>query len=246
MNVFLWASELARAFWESAGGGPEPFPRTLRDALERSPLDLTFKELPALSVRSAADFLTAQQVPWTCGGPDRRLRACLAAGNGAGFILLDAGDDPAERTVSLAHELAHFLRHYLQPHRLARRRLGDSITEVIDGRRPPTPTERLRALVAGVPLGLHVHLMERGPRRQRRPEVAAAEREADCLAYELLAPAVEVLRHTGSAEDEGGQSHVVNVLCEVFGLPEASAEDYADLLLPSRWEDPLLRRLRRP
>jgi hypothetical protein len=100
--------------------------------------------------------------------------------------------------------------------------------------------------VADVPLGLHVHLMERGPRRQRRPEVAAAEREADCLAYELLAPAVEVLRRTGPAQDEAGHARVVTVLCEVFGLPEGSALDYADLLLPSRWEDPLLGRLRRP
>jgi hypothetical protein len=245
MNVLLWACELARAFWDCAGG-PEPFPRTLRGALVLSPLDLTVKEVAALSLRGAGEYLARLGVPWPCGGPDRRLRACLAAANGVGFILLDADDEPAERTVSLAHELAHFLRHYLQPRRLARRRLGESVLEVLDGRRPPTLAERLRALVADVPLGLHVHLMERGDRpKALRPEVAAAEEEADCLGYELLAPAVEVLERTGLVEGPHGRARLVPVLRGVFGLPQAAAEDYAELLLPSPWEDPLIRRLRR-
>jgi hypothetical protein len=246
MKVALWARELAGEFW-GAAGGPEPFPRSLREPLLRSPLELTIHELPDLGLRRAEDYLTTRGVAWTCQGPDRRLRACLTAAGGAGFILLDAGDDPAERTVSLAHELAHFLRHYLQPRRLACRRLGESLTEVIDGRRPPTPAERFRALLANVPLGLHVHLMERGRRREiQRAEVAAVEDEADQLAYELLAPAAALFARTGAVEGDAGGTRVAAVLREGFGLPAACAEDYAGLLVPRRWEDPLLRRLRPP
>jgi hypothetical protein len=243
MNIPLWASELAAAFWDSAGG-PEPFPRTLRAALLRSPFELTVKELPALGLREAERYLAGLGVAWACPGPDRRLRACLTAAEGAGFILLDAADAPAERVVSLAHELGHFLRHYLQPRRLACRRLGASLAEVIDGRRPPTAAERVRALLANVPLGLHVHLMERGPRREiLRTEVAAAEEEADQLAYELLAPAAAVLERTGPAEGAGGRARVAAVLREVFALPAARAEDYAGLLVPVQYTDPLLQRL---
>src|SRR6266446_4623690 len=105
MNVLLWASELARAFWHSAGE-PKSFPRNLRDAILRSPLEVTIKELPGLTLRHMERYLAAQEVRWVCRGPDRRLRACLTAAQGAGLILLDADDAPAERVVSLAHELA--------------------------------------------------------------------------------------------------------------------------------------------
>jgi hypothetical protein len=145
---------------------------------------------------------------------------------------------------SLAHELAHFLRDYWQPRRLAGRRLGAGIVEVFDGKRPTTPAERVRALLAGVPVGVHAHLMERGPRRQRLPpDVALAEEEADRLAYKLLAPAGPVLLRAGAGA--GDQARVAVVLREDFGLAPARADEYARLLLPRRPVDPLLRRLGR-
>ena len=120
--------------------------------------------------------------------PRPRRAACLAARDGAGFILLDAADPPRERVSSLAHELAHFLWHYWRPREWVRKHLGPGAAAVFDGRRKATPAERLRALLSYIPLGPHVHLMERGPRREIVDEsVAAAEDEADRLAYELLA-----------------------------------------------------------
>jgi hypothetical protein len=172
MNVPLWVSELARIFWEAVGG-PEPFPRTLRRPIVHGPFELTVKEMPALRLAGAGRYLGGQGVPWPCRGPDRSLRACLAAAGGAGFILIDADDPPAERVFSLAHELAHFLRHAWQPRAEACRRLGEGVADVIDGRRAATPVERVRALLVDVPLGLHVHLMERDERgRVRSPAVA--------------------------------------------------------------------------
>jgi hypothetical protein len=242
MSAPLWVVELASAFWDEAGGA-EPFPRTLRDAIDRAPFELTVKELPALTVRAVEDYLAGLGVPWGCGVTDRPLRACLAAEAGVGFVFLDAEDAAAERTFSLAHELAHFLRHHRQPRRQAGRRLGEGVAEVLDGLRRPTPAERLRALLADVSIGCHVHLMERGRRRQVvTAEVARAEEEADRLAYELLAPAAAVLAR-GRSSDPGS---VAGALRARFGLPAGQAEAYARLLLARRPEDPLLRRLRGP
>src|SRR5262249_43316849 len=141
-------------------GGPEPFPRTLIGPILRSPFELTVKELRGLRLAVVGRYLNGLGIAWACGEPDRPLRACLAAAGGAGFILLDGDDPQPERVFSLAHELAHFLRHYWQPRTNACRRLGEPVAAVIDARRAATPAERVRALLADTPLGLHVHLME--------------------------------------------------------------------------------------
>jgi hypothetical protein len=243
MSPPLWVTELAAAFWAGAGG-PEPFPRTLAGAIARSPFDLTVKELPGLTVGRAERYLAGLGVAWACGEPDRPLRACLAAKVGAGFVFLDPDDEPGECVFSLAHELAHFLRHYLQPRRLARRRLGPGAEEVLDGRRPATHAERLRALLANVPVGCHSHRMVRGAdRRAPGAEVARTEEEADRLAFELLAPAAAVLRRTRPVGDRGGGERLVAVLREGFGLSADRAAEYGRLLVPRRPEDPLLSRL---
>jgi hypothetical protein len=241
MSAPLWVTELTAAFWDAAGG-PEPFPRTLAGPIARAPFDLAVKDLPGLTVRRADGYLASLEVDWGCRVSDRPLRACLAATGGAGFVLLDAGDDPRERVFSRAHELAHFLRHDRQPRRLAVRRLGEPIAAVLDGERPTTPAERFRALLANVPVGCHTHLMERGPRREiLTGEVARAEDEADRLAFELLAPAGAVRSRVGPG---AGRATVVRTLRKVFGLPREPAVVYARLLLPQQVEEPLLRRLR--
>jgi hypothetical protein len=238
----LWVSELAAAFWQPLGR-PEPIPRFLRDPIRWSNLDLEIREWRGLTVRTAERFLARKGAAWCCGTADRPLRACLAGCNGGGLILLDAADPPAERTFSLAHELAHFLRHYEQPRRRACRRLGERVAEVFDGRLAPTHEERIGALLAGVPLGYYVHWMERGPRPAARG-VAAAEEEADRLAYELLAPAAAVAARVTETPGEPRPGEVAEMLREVFGLPAAPAEDYARLLVPAVPEDPLLGHLR--
>jgi hypothetical protein len=242
MRLPIWVSEAAATFWDAAGG-PEPFPRGLRGPLARGPFELSVKELPGLSVRGAERYLADLGIAWAYAGPDRPLRACLAACAGAGLILLDADDPPAEQAFSLAHEVAHFLRHYWGPRRRACRRLGGHILGVHDGSRPATPAEHVRALLADVPLGAHGHLMRRGPRRELAAAEAGAEDEADRLAYELLAPAAAVAALAGHS---AGRAQVVDVLRTVFGLPAAQAAEYSLLLLPPPPEDPLLRRLHLP
>lgn len=242
MSVPFWAAELAARFWEEAGGA-EPFPRRLSGAIRRA-LPLSVVYLGGLSIRRVAAWLQEAGVAWPLRVADRPLRACLVARGGSGVAFVDADDPEDERRFSLAHELAHFLRHYRQPRRLACRRLGAHMAEVFDGERPPTTAERCHALLAGVPLGHHVHLMGRGP-GGGAAAVAAAEREADLLAYELLAPAGDILARLREAGGASDRAALVRALPQLFGLPAGPAEAYAALLLPAPREDPLLARLRR-
>lgn len=239
MIVPLWVYEVADEFWQAAGTF-EAFPRTLRRALLHSPFDVSAKEITDLRTAKAEDYLSRLGPEWRRGGPDRPLRACLAARDGAGFILLDAADPPAERVFSLAHELAHFLWHYLRPRQRAVRLLGAGGAEVFDGARTPTPAERLRGLLSNVSMAAHLHLMERGPNSQiGDSRVATAEGEADRLAYELLAPAEAV-----AALGATSRQQVAAALARAFGLPTGRAEDYSHLLWPAPFTDSLIHRLR--
>jgi hypothetical protein len=239
MSTPLWALELAEAFWQSSSG-PEPFPRTLRSAITRSGLDLTVKELAGLSVRRVERCLAECGANLTCGGQDRPLRAALVALRGVGFVFVDCDDPGDERTFSLAHELAHFLRDYWQPRRRATAALGEGALEVLDGQRPPTPSERLHALLRQAPIGTAVHLMERGT-VALIPQISAAERDADCLACELLAPERSVREGLTSP----CRGEVEALLVARFGLPAGIAAEHAAVLFPAPRPQPLLERLKK-
>jgi hypothetical protein len=243
MKVPVWVHETAALFWEVAGIREE-FPRALREPICRSSFELTIKELPGLSTAVVQSYFARLGPGWTCPGPDRAVRACLAACDGAGFIMLDATDRTDERTFSLAHELAHFLWHYWRLRQRLMKLAGYSAAQVFDGKRQVAAAERLSALLANAPLGPHLHLMHRDGQRQIVEEsVAIAEEEADRLAYELLAPAGVVSARWGDSK-VGERIALASMLEEVFGLPPRQAEYYSDLLLPTASADPLIRSLR--
>jgi hypothetical protein len=243
MTLPQWVAELVRAFWAEAGL-VESFPRALRRPLARA-LPVSLVLLPRLRLDSVRAWLRDNGVVCPCDERNRPLRACLAAGRGHGLIFLDGTDADDEQRFSLAHEVAHFLRHYWQPRRLACRRLGEQVAEVLDGERLPTLNERLHALLKNASLGYQLHLMRRGPRREvPNAAIARAEEEADQVAYELLAPAADVLAQIETRQGDAGHTQLVTVLEAVFGLPREQATDYARRLLPPAREDPLLRRLR--
>jgi hypothetical protein len=238
----FWVAELANDFWEAAGMR-EPFPRFLRVPIARA-LTVSVTALPRLHLGGVRAWLVDGGMNWPCPVADRRLRACLVARCGWGYVFLDEADAEDEQRFSLAHELAHFLRHYWQPRRDAVRRLGPAILEVFDGRRAPTAAEQLQALLSGSQFGFHVHLMERDAGGRPVTEaVRLAEEEADRLAFELLAPAAEVLVCAGSSRGTPDREQVAPLLHETFGLPALQAARYAEALLPAPADDPLLRRL---
>ena len=244
MKVPLWVTELAHEFWTEAKE-IEPFPRDLRGPIDNA-VPLSVKLLPNLSVATVLHWLSIFEITCTIHGHDRPLRACLVACQGCGFAFIDAADGGAERRFSVAHELAHFLRDYWLPRRQVERRLGKAALEVLDGVRAPTVEERFDALLRSVPLGFHVHLLERDREsRPATPGIADAEECADRLAFELLAPAQEVMRAANKRGQPTNRTTVADLLIERFGLPEAKAIQYAAILLPYRCQDRLLLRLRR-
>jgi hypothetical protein len=236
--VPLWVAELADAFW-GAAGAREPFPRALRRPIARA-LQVVIVTLPRLRFKDVLAWLECHQIACPCSAADRSLHACLAARAGWGYIFLDGTDSEDEQRLSLAHELAHFLRHYWQPRQVAVRHLGEQVLEVLDGRRQPTSAERLHAMLASVPMGFHLHLLGRDLERGFPAEtVLAAEDEADRLAYELLAPADEVLSRPGPNREQD----LAELLRTDFGLPAGHALRYCDILVPRAPADPLLKRL---
>lgn len=239
----LWVAELADAFW-AAAGGPEPVPRDLRVPIATA-LPLTVVLLPRLGVAAVDTWLRRRGIPRGLAVTDRPLRACLVARSGHGIILLEGTDPEDEQRFSLAHELAHFLRHYWQPRREVAALLGPGVLAVLDGDRAPRPDERIHALLAHVPLGFHVHLMARTP--AGGVEDAAtdlAERDADLLAWELLAASMEVVRAVPTLAAEERRAAVTHLLTTGYGLPAAPARRYAALLVPATQRpDSLIRRL---
>jgi hypothetical protein len=183
--------------------------------------------LAGLSVGKVRCWLEGQGAGWPLACPDRPLCACLVARGGTGFIFVERDDPDDEKRFSLAHELAHFLRDYWGPRRRAEALLGAGALEVLDGHRPARRGERLRGVLASVPLGHHTHLLARDREGEPSPEVAAAERDADRLAWELLAPAEVVLGHGRRPRRE-----LAGLLRKDFGLPDGQAWRYAGVLAP--------------
>jgi hypothetical protein len=167
--------------------------------------------------------------------PDRPLRGCLVAYGGTALLLVDAADDRRQRRVTVAHELGHFLIEIHEPRRRVVRTLGDESLAVLDGIRPATFEEQLNAVLAGTPLGVHVHLMTREEDGSIAcARIAAAECAADDFALELLAPrssvCAEVLALAGRPLQERWAS-VTGILIQRFDLPPIIAGGYAKHLV---------------
>ncbi len=217
-----WAEMEAEVFW-AAVGEPPPFPRDLTGVLPLA-LPVAVVVLPALGLARIEAWLAARGSPYRfpCGA--RRLRGCLVAHAGGGLLLVDEDDEADERRFTVAHEAAHLLLDYLRPRQDAIARFGQGIVDVLDGWRPMTRIERIDAVLANCPIGVHVHLLER--RGDLGAGTAAAEERTDRLACELLAPAREVARFRAADQDE-----LTDLLRGLFGLPAVQAACYAGHLL---------------
>jgi hypothetical protein len=226
----LWLHERADRFWADAGGAPPAFPRDLREAVS-SALPVAIIDLADLSIARVDGWLAAHGIVGRLTVPDRALHACTVISPGGGLIFLDADDSAEERRFSLAHEVAHYLVEYAVPREETGARLGEDIVAVLDGRRSPSSDERIGALLAGVSLVPNLHVMERTPDGHLpEREISVAERQADDLAFELLAPSDEV--RTGLP---AGSSRLAfeAVLRQRYGLPAVLAAAYARKLAPS-------------
>ena len=236
----LWVHEVAERFWADAGGAPAGFPRDVGVAAGWA-LPVVPVGLPDLSIAAVNAWLAERGIEARLLIPNRPVRACMLVYEGNGVLFIDATDSDEERRFSLAHEVAHYLVEYVVPRDRARARLGDAILPVLNGRRAASREERIGAILAGVPLGVRLHLMERTPDGHLPgSDVSAAERQADDLALELLAP-IDVVRARLPAG--APRADVDALLRSGFGLPAAPAAAYARHLAPDPPAGSLFRRL---
>lgn len=220
-----WAIAEAERFWEKVGESM-PFPRDLDDVLALV-LPLAITVLPSLGLRRVESWMRQRGAIYQFLCSDRRLHGCLVAFAGYGIIFVDGADALEERRFTVAHEAAHFLVDYIRPRTAALMKFGSSIAEVLDGVRLPTRDERIDSAIAGCPIGVHVHMLDR---QSEYPTVLdVVERRADRLARELLAPADVILQHVG--DEQLDQQTLVALLISAFGLPRRQAIPYARELI---------------
>jgi len=226
---------IADEFW-AAAGGREQFPCQLESSVLWA-LPVAVIKLPRLWVSDVEAWLTDKGVQFRFETANRPLHGSLLAYRGRGCVLLNGADSESELRYSLAHETAHFLLNYLRPRRKAESLLGPAILEVFDGLRVATIRERVHGILGRVPIGFHVHLMERSTDGMvNHGSLMEVEDSADLLALEIISPEEEVRRHVSGVFSQAQHRKPVEIatglLLEEFGLPSGVAEGYAQYLYP--------------
>jgi hypothetical protein len=218
---------LAAGFWERAAV-PETFPRDLASAIPLA--------LPACIVR-LEDLRPVTICRWLlrCGirlpldVQDRPLDGCIIAYRNRAAIFVAAGLASDYERAILAHEVGHFLGDYQWPRERAVKRLGSAVLPVLDGERPPSRPEDLAGVLSGIPLGAHVHYMERCFDPCSAARTDKVERTANEVGCELLAPREVVLARAQALSDS--LTSWGRLLHDAFGLPEMWAVHHAARLL---------------
>jgi hypothetical protein len=226
------SQEAVDRFWQQCGE-VEPFPRTLEKSVSFA-LPVAIIKLPRLKLHSIESWLTRCGVRYSFNCRSRAVRGCLIAYAGRGLIFVDGADPNNEQRFTIAHELGHFMSDYLMVREIAVSKFGEQITDVLDGLRQPSITERVHAVLASASLVIYTNLMERDePGRPSHPGVWKIEDQADRIALALLAPPEEVIADTDISAGDFQKRHraMTSVLCERFGLPLQIADTYAWSLL---------------
>jgi hypothetical protein len=123
---------------------------------------------------------------------------------------------------------------YWSPRQRAVQKMGQTITEVLDGMRRPTLSEQVHAMLAGASVEIYADLMERDEIHGHvNSQVWAIEDRADRVALALLAPPEIVLEEPGVSASRFAdrRSAVRSALCGRFGLPASLAASYSWALL---------------
>ncbi|WP_020469388.1 ImmA/IrrE family metallo-endopeptidase [Zavarzinella formosa] len=221
MTPPVWILELARVL-----PTPTCFPRDFREELAFGPANVVVADLPRLTTVSVSEYLGRCGLPIANVGDERPLQGCVFAWRGEAFLFVSNDDAEDEQRYTLAHEMAHVLRHYRQPRERCVALMGTGILAVLDGDRPPTPTEAIHGALRGVPLGPHLRLIDG---KASSLDINSVEAEADRLACELLAPAAVV---RSRLMPNASMADIEHELTTNFGLPSEMARIYAREFVP--------------
>jgi IrrE N-terminal-like domain len=233
MNSAVRIENTAQEFWALVGGAPT-YPCDIQTAITLA-LPLEVYPVPGLRVSDVLAWMRRVTITHRIRGRNRRLHGCLLADRGKGTIFFDMQDPDGEQRFTLAHELAHFLLDYQAPRQRALAVLGPSILPVLDGERPPTPEERVYAVLSSVSLKGMSHFMERPDEGLPLNIVIDVENRADRLALELLAPTFLLQERMSRATALRGFTARLKFLTQLlvteYGLPETIASSYARAIL---------------
>jgi hypothetical protein len=210
----------AAEFWTGTDLA-DVYPRPIEQAIALK-LPVTVVKLPEVTVRSVGHWLRRHHCSPAFPAYQRDLMGCLYADRGHGFIFVCGADEPEEQRFTLGHDTAHFLVDYWWPRLRVIEVLGSSVVDVLDGRRPASPAERVSAILAHVRVGPHWHLIPRpGTDPDRDARIARAEDRADDLGLELVAPRKRVLQllRAMPARQRTNIPAACGILGTFFGLP---------------------------
>jgi Zn-dependent peptidase ImmA (M78 family) len=227
---------IANEFWKTAGGRTS-FPSQLEPPVLWT-LPLAIIKIPRLCIFNMEAWLSERGIQCQFQTANRPLHGSLIAYRGRGCILLNGADNDSELRYSLSHETAHFLINYLLPRKKALSVLGPTILEVFDGFRAPTVQERVQGILSRIPIGFHVHFMERNNDSVDNSNIIMElEDNADLLALELIAPEEEVRRRITRVISHKHHNNPIDValslLQQEFGLPLSVADSYCRHLFRS-------------
>ena len=220
VSVEYWAGW----FWERAGGRTG-FPADIGYAA-MSALEVYIEEVDGLTARAAA-----MRAGWDGEVVDRALRGCVVVNPAGVGILVEEGDDEAQKRFTIAHEVAHYILEVRRWRERAAERMGGGFDGVLYGLREATEAERIDAWLRDVRSEAILHFMDRDPGGGYScARTMDAECAADYLALEILAPRSDMREALGSHGRMGfveSLDAARRVAEGRYGLPRGIAEMYA-------------------
>lgn len=222
--------KISREFW-ALSKLQYAFPLDIERAISRTQ-PIAIISLPQLSIDKIKAYFSENNIPYQFDYQDRNLHGFIFVQDGYGLIFINGSDSQPERRFTLAHELAHFLLDYQIPRNRVIERLGTEIIEVLDGLREPTIEERLSGLISNVNLYSITHLLDTSHISGfKQVTVWSAERRADQLALELLAPGKMVMEdfkaQATKALTPKGNDILFDLLTQKYGLPTPVATQHS-------------------
>lgn len=223
--------QVAEDFWKPLLSY-RTFPVDIERAIAFSKLPLHIDLIPGLDIDHVNQWIQANHFPARIDKDNCALHGFLLARGGHGVIFVNGTDKREERRFTIAHELAHFLLDYHLPRINYLKLYGESILEILDGKRLPTIEERLAFVVSERPTPYFTHALDNSSiTAYERSQVWNTEWRTDALAIELLAPFHNVISSLKKLKLEKRFEPLFrqasSLLVSDFGLPSNLASSYA-------------------